>query len=101
MRDEFKETTREISKMVSEKVNKVMEDIRMMMERIMEHTKINIVRGQIEKENIIWTLITKEKRDGIILAIVIPIHHPINIIIGIQLQPIPMSLRLTFSLFTK
>jgi len=61
---------------------------------------ITIVRVPIKKENIIGTFNTKEKKEGIvILTIVIPIHQPLNIIISIELQPIPTSLRLTFPLF--
>jgi len=54
--------------------------------------RLNIERGQIGKENIIKTLITREKKGGVvILSIVISIHHPLNITIGTKLQPIPRA----------
>jgi len=59
-------------------------------------------RSQIGNENIIKTLITKVKIRGVVIfVIVIFIQYPLNIIIGIKLQPIPTSLRLTFPLSTE
>jgi len=82
-----------------------MEELKPMLKLYMQHKRnlgVNMGRSQIGNENIIKTLITKVKIRGVVIfVIVIFIQYPLNIIIGIKLQPIPTSLRLTFPLSTE
>ena len=98
MREELRETEKKLSNIVGNDINKALQKIRMIMERMMTKKDKHSEGSNKERKHHRHLHYQREEGGVEILIIVIFIHHPLNIIIGIKLQPIPMNIRLTLPL---
>jgi len=102
VREELRETEKKLTKIVDDNINKALEEMgMMMMERMM--TKKDKHSEGLKKERKHRRELHFQREEGVVVifAIVIPIHYLPNVIISIELELIPMGLRLTIPLSTE
>jgi len=82
----LRETEKKLTEIVNNNINKALEDMKVMMERMKAKKDKHYDDLNKERRHHRDPQYQKKRRRGVvILAIVIPIHHPLNIIISIKL----------------